>query len=375
VLLHKWCPVFQLRHFRVDEEDRPDGQIPLLQGFETAPNLASLRKARLDLDISQSELRGLAEQLLADTENAYWGVLLAMEEISIQEESLRLAQRQMSESLERVAVGKLAELELASVRSEVARRQSALIDAQNQYEKARLDFLYLLNPSSEMSWNLIPIPTDTPSAKGDSLDEVTVHEAVALMHRPDLEQARLALKQGKLEVSRTRNGLLPKLDFFITLGKTTYARTFHEAYPDIQSPFYNINAGISFDFSIPNREARANAKQAAASLDQMTYALENMRRLVQKDIRTAYFEVIRTRQQIDATQVTLELEEKNLEAELEKFRVGKSTNLLVLQVQRDFTSSRLEKIRATVNYLNAMVNLYLMEGTLLERRGITVSDE
>ena len=97
-----------------------------------------------------------------------------------------------------------------------------------------------------------------------------------------------------------------------------------------------------------------------------------MERMVQRDVRSAYAEVLRTRQQIEATQVTRDLQEKNLQAELEKFRVGRSTNLLVLQVQRDFTASQLDVIRAAVNYLNALVNLYLMEGTLLERRGISL---
>ena len=64
------------------------------------------------------------------------------------------------------------------------------------------------------------------------------------------------------------------------------------------------------------------------------------------------------------------MQEKKLTAELEKFRVGKSTNFLVLQVQRDYTASQLDEARAMVAYLNALVDLYVSEGSLLERRGI-----
>jgi len=91
---------------------------------------------------------------------------------------------------------------------------------------------------------------------------------------------------------------------------------------------------------------------------------------VQWDIRSAYIEVLRLRQQIEATRVTRELQDQNLAAELEKFRVGKSTNLQVLQVQRDFTASQLDEVRALVLYLNSLIDLYVMEGSLLERRGI-----
>ena len=80
--------------------------------------------------------------------------------------------------------------------------------------------------------------------------------------------------------------------------------------------------------------------------------------------------MLRSQQQIEATRVTRELQERKLEAELEKFRVGKSTNFLVLQAQRDVTASHLNEARAQVLYLSALTNLYLMEGTLLDRRGM-----
>ena len=345
---------------------------PLLQGFGFGVNLADLRKARADLEISRSQLKGMAEELVAGTEQAYWDLYLTAEETRIQEESLRLAERQLSESLERVAVGKLPELELAAVRAEVARRRGNLIDAQSRYEQARLDFLFLLNPTDRAPWSMVPVPLDRPSTAADSLDDLTICEQVALERRPDLEQARLAYRKGQLDVAYTRNGLLPRLDFFITLGRTSYAQTFEEALPDPDSPFYRVDAGVSFDLGIPIRQERARFTRAKRSREQLEYALQNMERMVQRDVRSAYTEVLRTRQQIEATRVTRDLQEKNLEAELEKFRVGRSTNLLVLQVQRDFTASQLDVIRAAVNYLNALVNLHVMEGTLLECRGINI---
>lgn len=72
----------------------------------------------------------------------------------------------------------------------------------------------------------------------------------------------------------------------------------------------------------------------------------------------------------EATRTALELQQRRLEAEEEKFRVGKSTNFMVLQAQRDFIASQLSHARAKVAYNEALVNLYVMEGTLLARRRI-----
>ena len=344
----------------------------LLQGFGTGANLASLRKAKLDVDISLAELKAFAENLVARVEKAYWSLYLAGEKISIQKESLTLAERQLNESMERVAVGKLAEIELAAVNAEVASRREALIDAQSSYEKARLQFLYLLNPQGEDMWTMIPATIDKPFVPEDAMDEVSVHERLGLKYRADLTQARLSMEKGDLDVQQTKNGLLPRLDFFLTYGKNNYAESFSDATPDPSSPYSSLNAGLTLTIPFLNRKAKAKYERSLKSMEQMELSLKNMERLVELDIRSAYIEAVKTRQMIEATKVTRELQQKNMDAELEKFRVGKSTNFLVLQAQRNFTVAKLDESGTMVGYLNALIDLYQMQGTLLERRGIEI---
>ena len=342
----------------------------LLRGFGVGPSLANLRKAKIDVEISKSELQGVAERLISDVEKAYWNLYLSAEEIVIQNKSLELADKQLQESLERVAVGKLPELELAAVHAEVATRRRTLIDAQSSYDQARLQFLFLLFPSERSAWETRPIPVDIPFIPEDSLDVIDIHEELGMKYRPDLFQARLELEKGELDIVRTKNGLLPRLDLFVSMGKTTYSKTFNDAIPDLQSPFHELRGGLTFELPVTNRQARSQANRARFTRDQMELSLKNMERLVQMDIRSAYIEVERAKQQIEATLVSRELQEKKLGAEEEKFRVGKSTNFLVLQAQRDFIASQLDEAGAKVAYLNALIDLYQMEGTLLKRRGI-----
>lgn len=342
----------------------------LLRGFGFGATLGRLRRARLDVAISEAELRAVAQRVAADVEQRYWDYYVTGQEVAIQAASLKLATQQLAESLERVRVGKLPELELAAVEAEVAARQSDLIDAESAHEKARLYLLNLLGPVAEAPWSLVIDQLDAPFTPDDTLDTVEAHEQVALRYRPDLDQARLALKKGDLAVAETANGSLPRLDLFLTLGRTTYAQSFEEAYPDLQSPYYQVSAGVALDLPVPNRAPSAQLRRARLSREQQSLAVANMERLIELDVRRAYLEVVRARQQITATHTTRQLQEKKLAAELEKFRVGRSTNFLVLQAQRDLTASQLNEARAKVAYLTALVQLYSDEGTLLERRGI-----
>jgi outer membrane protein TolC len=96
----------------------------------------------------------------------------------------------------------------------------------------------------------------------------------------------------------------------------------------------------------------------------------NLQQIVQVDVRLAFNEVDRTRQQITATKATRTLREETLKAEKERFDVGASTTLLVAQAQRDLLISSIAEVRSIINYRIALVRLYLAEGSLLERRGV-----
>ena len=88
------------------------------------------------------------------------------------------------------------------------------------------------------------------------------------------------------------------------------------------------------------------------------------------DVRTAHIDVDRTKQQIAASSATRRFDEEKLRTETEKLRVGRSTSYLVAQAQRDLLSSRIAEVRALVNYIKALIDLYRLDGSLLERRGI-----
>ncbi len=343
----------------------------LLRGAGLDVNLARLREAKLDTLISQYELRGLAQQLVAQVEETYWNYALALRQIEIFTNSLSLAQQQMDETQERVKIGKLAETEMAAAKAEVALRKEDLINARSSLAKTRLQLLRLLSPPGQNLWDRQIVNVNLPQTPDTKLDEVAAHVELALQKRPDLNQARLSIQKGDLEVVRTRNGLLPKLDFFMTLGRSGYARSFGESAENVgDGRSYDAQAGVTLEVSPINREARATYQKAQLTRQQSQESLGNLEQLAQVDVRSAHVEVLRAAEQMVATAATRTLQEEKLRAESEKFRVGKSTSLLVAQAQRDLVSSQINEVQAVVAYINAMVELFRLEGSLLERRGI-----
>jgi outer membrane protein len=344
---------------------------PLLQGFGTAVNLASLRQAEVDYVTSQYELRGLAETLVADVEKAYWDYALGKQKTQIVVQSLKIAQDQLTDTQERVRVGSLAQAQLAGAEAEVALRQEELIDARSTENKARLALLRLLSPPGDSTFAPVLVMLDKPTAVGEELGPVDMYIHTALDQRPDLNQARLAITHGDLEIVKTRNGLLPVLDLFINLGRTAYAEAFGSSVDQFgKNSSYDAEVGLSFQYPPLNRSARATHRRALLTRDQSAAALNNLIELAEDDVRTAYIEVLRTKEQVSATTATRKAREETLRVEVARLQADKSTTLLVSIAQRDLLSSQVAEVEAVVNYLDALLDLYRLNGSLLERRGI-----
>ena len=187
----------------------------LLRGRGTGVNLASLRQARLDTQTSQYELRGFVEAMVSQVEETYWDYALSQRKIKIFQESLKVAEHQLRETEELIGVGKLPETEITSAQAEIALQRQDLINARSTMGKTRLRLLRLLNPPGSNLWQREILIKNPPIVPEVTMDSVESHVDVALRLRPDLNEARLSMERGDLEVVKTKNGLLPKLDLFL----------------------------------------------------------------------------------------------------------------------------------------------------------------
>ena len=342
----------------------------MLRGGSTAANLAAVQQARLDAFSSEQELRGFTGSLVANVEGTYWTLYLAEQQVAIYRDSLRLAEQHLQDTRERIEVGTLAEIDLPAAQAEVALRQEDLLDAEAGRERSRLLLLRLVNAGGA-GWDRPIRPrADSPQEPEERLDDVAAHVELGKRLRPDLNQARLSRQRGELEVVRTRNGLLPRLDLTLDFGLDGGASP--RAARGVSPRAPDLSAGLSFSYPLGNDAAAARFERARATSQQLEEALRNQEQQAEVEIRTAYLEVDRTRGQIRATATTQALQEERLRAETEKFRVGRSTSYQVAQAQRDLLSSRLAQARAVVGHITALVDLYRLEGSLLEQRGLSL---
>lgn len=346
--------------------------VPILEGSGSRVNLVGIRQAEQNVELSKYELQGFILALAGDVEELYWVRRAAEEELRIRIASLELAWEQLRETRERIDVGAVPEIELVAAEGEVALREETVIDAESALKKTTLQLLQRLNPPEPRFWSMAVEQIESPTMEDTLTDSIEDHIAIAFLLRPDLNQARVQMEKRDLDIVKTRNGLLPRLDFFITFGKTGYADSFNDTIGGLDERNFDLNTGLLFEYSFGSRAKRARHDRAEFQLKEAQASLANFEQLVELDVRTSWIELDRTKRQIEATRVATRLQEAKYQAELEKFRVGKSTNLLVLVTQRDLIQSRLDEHRAQINWRIALGKLHTARGTLLDRYRIVL---
>jgi outer membrane protein TolC len=339
----------------------------LLQGFGRSANLVPLRKAGIDIDIRLEELAAYTQRLLADIERAYWDLRFSGEQMNIFKYSLELAQRLLFESEERLRLGGIAPIELVAIRAEVASRERQFFDAQVSYDQKALYLMYLMN-ASEL-WGKELVLTDSASSLGTS-DDVADHIEAAKMFRADYLIAFKQAEKGELDLVQTKNGMMPRLDAFVSLQGVTPAETFPGALIPGDGMSGVISAGLTLQYPFRNRSAAERHRRTGFSVEQQKLSIENFVRLMEYEIRSAHMEVQRAIRQVETAATVSALQLQKLEAEQEKMNAGRSTGYAVLQVQRDVVSAHLDEAQAKTAYTNALISLYTRDGTLLQRRGV-----
>ncbi len=345
---------------------------PLLRNFWIDNTRLTIRVAKNRVHYSE---QGLAQQLIATilaVQNAYYELIFAQENVKVQQQALELAQTQLDQDKQRVQVGSLAPLDVQQDEAQAASSKANLISAQYALSVAQNALKNLLTDMYSQWHDTSIEPTATLAAQLQPFDLQDSWEK-GMSKRPDLLQARLDVEQQGIQLKFAQNQLFPELDLVGSYGyngtSREYSGTFGQ-FSDGNQPFYSYGAQLSIPLS--NTRPRNQYKIAKATKEQILLRLKQLEQNVMVQIDNAVKQAQAAFQSAEATRQARVYAEAALDAEQQKYAVGKSTTFTVLQLQNNLTAARSQEIRSLADYNQALANLAAQEGTTLERNGIQV---
>jgi outer membrane protein TolC len=346
---------------------------PLLQNLLIDNTRNSLRTSQITRQITDITLLNQIESTKTQVRNAYWALRSALEQIEIQRRSLEMAQRQLDENRIRVEIGTMAPIDIAQPEASVATAEQALLNAEIAWRTAELNLKRLLVSGRDDQLYQVTInPVDVPAFTLQSVDIASAIEA-ALAQRSDLDTSRRQLQITEMNLALSRNATRPSLNMTANYslegtGGNRYevdrlqgTRTLINAggYIDALSGLASLDTpawSFNFNFSYPIGTTSARASYARSQLqrEQELTELKAQELAVATEVTNAGLAVENTYKQLQASQKTREVAERNLEAELTRFEVGMSNNFQVAQLQNSLTSARLNELNRLIAYINAV---------------------
>jgi outer membrane protein TolC len=386
----------------------------LLTGFGLGPNLRFIRIARNNREIADVAFRQQVISTVSQIQNIYWDLVSAFEAVKVQERSVALAEKTVSDNQSQVDVGTMAPIEIVRAKSDLAARKQDLIIAQStlQLQQLLIKNAMARNVTNDLLDNAEVIPTDIMLVPPqEPVMPVQDLMSDALAHRPELAQARIDLVNRNITKQSARNALLPTVDLFGTYGGAgltgstnalcppgsglgcgggvpgsgggggtgAIAPPFLGGYGDafdaaFGKDFPSYSVGLNVTIPIRNRTAQADQVRSELELRQAQARLQQLENQVRVEVHNAQFNAQQDRARVEAAQAGRDLAQQTLEAEQQKFQVGASTNFLVLQSQRDLVQAESNLVTAMTAYEKSHVELDRVVGLTLTRNGIVMDD-
>ncbi len=348
---------------------------PLLAGFSADNQRASVEAQQIQGQIAELELDADGLNLVNQVQTGYWDLRGALELIEIQRRNLIQAEQLLQENQARLRLGQTTRNEVIQNEAQVASAEQALLNARINWLNQELVFKQLLlGGANDPLLRQTIDPVDQPqlaTLEGDVDLDGAIERALA--ERNDLRVSREQQRISEVNLRVTSSNALPELNLSASyalsgVGGDLFQRDqlggapiliaeggFSDGFGQITSrdnPTWNLSLNASYPLGInPNR---ANLERAELELRQQGLQIQQQELNIVTQVTAAGLAVENTLLQYRAAERSREAQEENVSAELERFRLGVSTNFQLLQAQNQLTSARVSELQALIGHINAI---------------------
>jgi len=384
------------------------GTQPLLNGFGLALNTRGIRIAKNNQRNSDFVFQQQVNSTLNNVVQAYWNLVSSALNVDVTRQALAQAQKLLEDNRKQVEIGTLAPIDAAQSEAQVANAEQTVIAAETAVLTQEIALKNQLSRNGVASASLSAVhlvPTDRVRIPDvEPVQPVQDLIEMAIQTRPELAQQRISMENTRINMTATKNALLPSLNLtgnvsnpalggpinpienFDVVKGEFIPRDISKVNPELIGGYSNIlrqlfgtptvNYTLGFTLNIPlrNRTAQAALVTQELQLRQTELGLQKSINQVRSDVQTALVNITQARARYTAAQRQTALQVLVLDAEQKKLELGASTTFQVIQFQNQLASARQSEVAAQVSYATSKLALDVATGNLMDRYNI-VFDE
>lgn len=205
-----------------------------------------ISQSKFNLQAAGKELEQLQNDVSLNVATGYLRILLAKEQVKINEQQVALSKQQLEQTRSFADAGRVPELNVAQLEAQLASDSSNLIGALTEYNAAILDIKALLNLDFTTPFEAV-VHQDIQADFNNAFIEPTEVYAAAVSRMPVIAGARLRLDAARKGHAAAKGGLLPQLALSAQAG-TNYS-TLNKDYSVTGATVSPVQGTYAFDSS------------------------------------------------------------------------------------------------------------------------------
>jgi outer membrane protein TolC len=347
--------VFEAPGFTFGTPQNWSAQVKLVQSFYQGGRiLSAFRAARLSQQQSLLNYQTVLADTVLNVQVGYYDVLLAAQQITVQEASVDLLTNELADTTRRYDAGTVPRFNVLRAEVELANARPKLISARNSLRIAKNNLANLLGLN-------VPPGTfeDIPLVLAGKLEaepyEVELPRAIAtaLEKRTELGALRKAEALRQEDIVNAKAGYKPILQGYV--GYDSHNSMLSS---DLATLNHGWIAGAQLSWNLfDGRRTEGRVKEATANAERAAIDLDDKTRTIELEVRTAYSNFIEARELLASQAKVMEQAEEALRLARARSEAGSGTQLDVLSAQTALTEARTTQVQALHDYETARARL------------------
>jgi outer membrane protein len=338
--------------------------------------------------LQQEMVRGTAQQVVTGVREAYFGALLAQEELRLTEQSIARVRRSLEETRAMNQAGLASDYDVLRLEVQLANIGTRLERARNAVSAAKRQLMIEigldLNTPIVLEGRLNEIDLQTLETNDAANQELLrlagawdmVSESpdqivsVAMRRRTDLRQLRSNVELEEARMSVERAEFFPKLSVFSNYNIAAQQDGRPNFFGTDQNRVSTAAAGLQVEIPIFNGFSRmARVEQAEATVRQREAQLERAELQTRHQVQTLLDSVHEARRRADAQRRAVAQARRGYEIASAEYREGIGSQLQLTDAEVALRETEFNYAQAVYDYLVARAQLELAAGLTPDEAG------
>lgn len=327
--------------------------VPLGQGLLINQRMADIRKAKMQIELSEAERKLQAISVLYDASLAYFNWKKTYNEVKLYESYKTNAEIRYKGIITSIQQGDKPAIDSVEAGINIKNRQLSLEDSKLKLNKAKLElsnFIWLDNVPLELSELLIPDTNLENTIQETLKTNELLNQDFDILNHPKINALQSKIDMLTVDKRLKSNMLLPKVDVsYYYLSEPSYIDNYQ---------FEDYKVGLNFSFPLFLRKERGNLRLAEYKVQETEYAMSLEKQQLKNKIDAQRIEIQSLSKQKDLAKGLVKDNNTMLKAEERLFSIGESSLFLINTRENNLVSSQLAQIALENRYYISNSDLF-----------------